>query len=455
MHDHSLTALSGLIASGDLTPTDLTAACLARIEALNPALNAYLTVMVDPALAQAEALTAERKRGKLRGPLHGIPLAVKDNIDVAGVVTSAGSPFLKDNRAAKDAPVVARLREAGAVILGKTNLHEWAQGATTINPHTGPTRNPWNPALSPGGSSGGSAAAVAAGLGAGALGTDTGGSVRLPAAFCNLVGLRPVRGSIPAEGVIPASPTLDVVGPLARTAADCALLYGVMSGSDLTNGREGEASFLKPRPYRMGVPEDGFFWERTDPEIGFLFGQALETFANLGLKLVRAFSLPDLKAAARAAGLITAYESSAYHRDRLESAPELFGADVRALLERGAAHTEDEYRDALRTAGAWGDSLTRLLTDQADLIAVPTVPVMPPRIDEPEGDSIKHLLRFTFPFSAGGLPSLSLPCGFSPAGTPVGMQLLARDVETLFRAAGAYEAVTAWTARRPPGLPAM
>jgi len=440
-----ISRLAPLIARREVSPRDLVEAFLAQIDALNPTLNAFLSIRADEARREAQAAEQAVIDGVALGPLHGIPIAIKDNIDVAGEITTAGSPTLRDNRASADAAVVASLRAAGAIIIGKTNLHEFAQGATTINPHFGPTRNPWDTSLSPGGSSGGSAAAVSAGMCAAAVGTDTGGSVRLPAALCNLTGVRPAAGSVSMAGIIPVSETLDTVGPLAHTARDCWIVLNVLGVASSPP----EQPTLSLSKLRMVVPRDDYFWSVVDGEIAGVFEQALRHLAGRGAQIVD-IALPRVADASRAAGVISVCESVVYHRQRLNETPEVFGDDVRRLLERGLRHTEDEIASAHRVGREWQSDLSDVL-EKADVIALPTTPVFGPLIDAPDPDIVKKLLRFTFPFSLGGLPSLSMPCGFSQSNLPIGMQLIGRDAETLLGAALAYQATTAWTEMRPGG----
>ena len=438
-----------LIERGELSPHRLTEAYLARIERLNPVLNAFLTVMGESALRQARYASEALRRGERWGVLHGIPIGVKDLIDVAGVQTTAGSDFLRGNVALEDAYVVQQLKAAGAIIIGKTHLHEFAVGATNVNPHYGPARNPWNTDYSPGGSSGGSAAAVAASLCAGALGTDTGGSVRVPSALCNLTGLRPRAGRLNLQGVIPMSWTLDTVGPMAHTARDVALLMDALDPQPV--GKNGYTAQLD-QPVgglRVGLPVDDFFWLETDIQVVAAVRTAVERLAEVGMRPVEV-SLPMSEEVPRAAGVISLSEAAAYHRERLSTGPERFGEDVRTRLEWGAQRSAVEYVLAQRTMHRWRTFLKELFGQTVDILALPTTPLPAHPIEGSEGiAAAKTLLRFTYPFSLSGLPALSLPCGFTDDGFPIGLQLVAPEERRLLQAAHAYQGITRWHLRRP------
>lgn len=440
--------LAALIRRRQLSPLELVETYLARIEYLNPQLNAYLAVLEHHARREARYAIEALNRGENWGPLHGIPIAVKDLIDVAEAPTTAGSDFLRENVAAEDADVVKRLQAAGALIIGKTHLHEFAVGATNVNPHYGPARNPWNTDLSPGGSSGGSGAAVAACLCAAALGTDTGGSVRVPSALCGLTGLRPASGQVNLQGVIPMSWTLDTVGPMAHNAHDAALLMDAIDRRP--TARHVETLSEPVRGLRLGIPADPFFWEETELDIVNAVRAAAEKLAGLGVTLVDV-SLPGVEDVLRATGIVSLGDAAAYHRERLAKEPERFGRDVRKRLEIGASHSAPDYALALQTGQAWRRQLGALFEAEADVLAVPTTPVAAHEIKRSEGvRAAKALLRFTYPFSLSGYPSLSLPCGFTRDELPIGMQLVGPDSGLLLRVAHAYQQVTDWHDRRPP-----
>ncbi len=433
-----------LIQSGQLSPRELTEACLSRIERLNPRLNAFLTVLTTEALQEAQQASDALARGEHWGPLHGIPIAVKDLIDVAGVRTTAGSQFLKDNIPEHDAAVVRQLRAAGAIIIGKTHLHEYAIGATNVNPHYGPARNPWNVEMIPGGSSGGSAAAVAGLLCPGALGTDTGGSVRLPAALCNLTGLRPGKGRVSTQGVIPMSWTLDSVGPMARSAEDVGILLDAMDDQPIRPALCTQKIHDPVMGLRVGVPIDDFIWRETSHQVVGAVHGAIETFADLGIIPVDV-RLPQIQQVLRAASVISLADAAAYHAERLASEPERFGADVRARLEWGQRRSAVDYAQARQTGREWQADLQALFREEIDMLVLPTSPVTALPIEGNESlSAAKELLRFTYPFSLSGLPSLSMPCGFTEDRMPVGVQLIGLGEAMLVRVAHAYQQKTNW-----------
>ncbi len=445
----TLAGAAEAIRKREISPRELIEACLSRIERLNTRLNAFLTVMTAEALRDASQAEEALVRGDTWGPLHGIPIAVKDLIDVAGERTTAGSLFFRNQIAESDAEVVRQLRAAGAIIIGKTHLHEFAIGATNVNPHYGPARNPWNLDYSPGGSSGGSAAAVAASMCLGTLGTDTGGSVRVPAALCGLTGLRPSRDRVSIQGIIPMSWTLDTVGPIARTAEDVALLLDAIDSQPLAPARCTD-HLPEPLPrLRVGVPEDDFFWLDTDYQVVGAVRQAIDRLTDLGLPIASVL-LPMAREALRAASVISLCDAAAYHKERLETSPEMFGEDVRARLEWAVGRSGAEYAQACQVGRQWQVVLRALFREQIDVLLMPTTPVPGHVIEGSEGlAAARELLRFTYPFSLSGMPSLSLPCGFTEDGLPIGMQIVAPSEATLIQLAHAYQQAVAWHARRP------
>lgn len=440
----------------ELTSVELTQACISRIEALEPALNAFITVTRERALADAARADRERAAGADRGPLHGIPLSLKDLFDVRGVPTTAGGSF-PAAPAAADGAVTQRLTQAGAVLLGKTGLHEHAFGVTSANPHFGHVRNPWSADRIPGGSSGGSAAAVATGGGPGSIGSDTGGSIRIPAALCGVVGLKPTRGRVSLRGAVPLSWTLDHAGPLARTVRDAALLYAAVAGHDPLDPGSRDA----PARDVMARIEDGvrgmrlavWRWalDEAEPEVRATVTRAIDLLRAAGAA-VEEITLPrvaDLKETQR---IVLGTDAYAFHAQRVERDPGAYGGDVLERLLRGKANTSAEHAAARRAR-----SEIRVAFDAAvapyDALLLPTTPVTaPPREGESAVALAARLTALTSPFNLTGLPAVSVPCGIASDGLPVGLQLVGRrwDEDTLLRAARAYEA-----ARGPFPWPAV
>jgi len=446
----SLVAATRLMRARELSPVDLARALLARIDAHDGRIHAFLTVDRKGALDAARRAERALAAGEDTGPLTGVPLAIKDIVDVAGQPTTAGSRVLAGNVATTDATLVATLRAAGASILGKTNTHEFAYGVITS-----PTRNPWDPTRIPGGSSGGSAAALAAGMAPGAIGTDTAGSIRLPAALCGVVGLKPTYGRVDLHGVIPLSWSLDHGGPLARTVADVALLFDILTGSATRDlGDNPPASPFAEgddiRRPRVGVPR-AYFYERLEPAVANAVDAALRTLESLGAE-VREVDLPDVGLTFAVGRAVQRPEASAYHRERLRATPELYGPEVRVDLELGELFLATDYVHAQRVRASLRDRWLAVM-DDVDLLVTPTVPIVaPPATDDILSGPIKGtLLRNTYPFSLVGFPSLSLPCGMSPDGLPVGLQLTGRPFAeaTVLRIGQGYEQATPWHAMRP------
>jgi aspartyl-tRNA(Asn)/glutamyl-tRNA(Gln) amidotransferase subunit A len=454
----TIAEIAQLFRSGKLSPVELTELMLARIERTNPKLNAYITVTNE--LARRQAKTAEGElgtRGKRktridRGLLHGIPISLKDNICTAGIRTTAGSKILRDYFPERDAAVVTRLKDAGAVLLGKTNMHEFAYGVTTNNPHYGPARNPWDATRIPGGSSGGSAAAVAAGLCFGSIGTDTGGSIRIPAALCGIVGLKPGLGRVDVTGVIPLSVTHDCVGPLARTAADAAVLFAAIGnrGNDKGKGtsRCGSRS-RKLSKVRVGIPRE-FFFDVISSEVKKSFDAAGGWIRGLGAK-IKEVSIPLLAKTENAGNRIAWAEASYYHQQSgwFPGRAAEYGEDVRSRLEMGMKVSAVEYLEAMEQRRGFIAQLREVTEKEAiDVLMVPTTPIAAPLIGEENTRvlEVDHptralLLRLNRPANLAGVPAISAPCGFTAAGLPIGLQFIGaeRSEQLLLEMADMYQ----------------
>ena len=444
-----------LIRSGALSPSELVEAYVERIRRFDPRLNAFVTVTDERAAARATGLEAELARGRWRGPLHGIPIALKDNIDTAGVRTTAASAVFADRVPDADAEVVTRLERAGAIIVGKLNMHEFAYGATSAFTHTGPVRNPWDVDRIPGGSSGGSGAAVAARLCAGALGTDTGGSVRIPAAHCGIVGLKPTYGLASIRGIIPLSVSLDHVGPMCRTVADAALMLQALAGYDprgiasirATVPDYAGALLRRTSSLRLGVPRTPFY-DDVDPQIAEAVERAIGVLGDLAAG-TRDVELPALPEAGPV--LVEAY---AYHADFLDERRELYDASTLARIEPGAEVSAADYAEALYALKLVRKAIARVF-DDVDLLVTPTLPSLPIGIEaarETPDEATGILIRNTAPFNTYGTPAITVPCGFSREGLPIGLQISGRalgEVDVL-ALAHAYEQATDWHERTPP-----
>ncbi|RTZ65738.1 MAG: Asp-tRNA(Asn)/Glu-tRNA(Gln) amidotransferase subunit GatA [Gammaproteobacteria bacterium] len=436
--------------------------CLNNIERFDSVVNAFISVLAESALREAESIDRAREQGAVSGLLAGVPISVKDCIDVAGTPCTNGSTFFADYVPEIDALVVQRLRQAGAVILGKTNLHEFAYGSTTQNPHYGSTRNPWDLDRIPSGSSGGAGASVAAQMCVGAVGSDTGGSVRTPAAINGVSGLRPSMGSIPMTGSFTRiCPAIDTVGPLGESVEIVARLFAVMAGyddDDLYSVRREQPDFLGSldngiKGIRIGLPQK-FFLEDLEEGVGSAVEASAQRLAALGADIVE-IELEGAEYAQQSVMPMVWADAYEYHRERVESAPEKFGRDVldRILLGRDIAGCD--YAAALRARERWNRTVDRTL-EQVDVILTPTTPITAPLVEESSDmlSTTHHLTRFTYLFSWAGLPGLSVPCGFTSAGMPIGMLLNGRPWEEtlLFQIGHSYQNDTDWHSRRPPLL---
>jgi aspartyl-tRNA(Asn)/glutamyl-tRNA(Gln) amidotransferase subunit A len=439
-----------------VSPVELVEACLARIEALNPALNAFVTVTAEQALAQARERGAELGRGRSRGPLHGIPIALKDNIDTAGVRTTAAAAAFAARVPDADAEVAQRLAAAGAILLGKLNMDECAYGVSSTTGHFGAVANPWGPERIAGGSSGGPGAAVAARLCYGALGTDTGGSIRQPAAYCGIVGFKPTYGLVSTRGVVPLAWSLDHVGPMCRTVADAAALLQAIAGHDPADPGSIEAppaDYVRAteapvRGLRLGRPSGAWF-EGLDPEVAAALDAAVGELGALtaGVTMVELPPVPSLS--------ILFVEASAYLGGAVRATPDGFSPATRALVEMGGKISSASYAEALRKL-ALARRATRSVFESVDLLVTPTTPDLPMTIEasrtaQPQrGPPLSA--RNTTPFNIYGLPTLSLPCGFSRAGLPIGLQIAAPPLgeARVLALAAAYQRRTDWHRRAPP-----
>lgn len=442
-----------LLREKKISVRELAEACYGQIERLNPKLNAFITV-----IDRQDALNAQLQGGDASSnALRGIPIAVKDLFDTAGIRTTIGSKFFAENIPTQDAFVVEQLKQAGAIIVGKTNTHEIALGVTGNNPHYGTARNPWDMTRVPGGSSSGSAIAVAIGMALGALGTDTGGSIRIPASLCGIVGFKPTFGRVSLRGVFPLSWNLDHVGPLAKCVKDASLMLQVISVYDPID----PASIKMPaddhldrlvgdmagKKIALGI---GNFIEAAEPEVLQAVHKAARVFGSLGCK-VQEVDVSWLKEAALANKTMTQSDGAAVHRDRLKEHPELFGEDIRRRLEDGTKTTLAEYILARRTQAEIRKRFEHFFEDY-DFLITPTTPITAPTIEGHDAvEQAGRLTRFTAPFNLAGLPALSLPCGFTKEGLPIGLQIISRawaDANVL-NAGYAFEQATEWHEQFP------
>ncbi len=457
----TLTRASELLRSKAASPVDLTRACLERIERYNSVLNAFITVTSEQALGAAREMEAEQRRGKWRGPLHGIPIALKDNIDTAGIRTTAASELFKDRVPSEDAEVVRRLKYAGAILLGKTNLHEFAYGGSSSVSYFGPVHNPWALDRVPGGSSGGSAAATAASLCYGSLGTDTAGSVRIPACYCGIVGFKPTYGRVSNRGVVPLSWTLDHVGPLCRTVEDAALMLGVIAGYDGLDPSTSEtpvpdyrsAFKMQSSKRRLGIPRTPFF-DGVDPEIAKAVDAAIEVLRRL-TATIRDISLPSVSISIdEIYAKVRSVEAFAYHSQWIAESPEKYQAATRQRIIQNAA---DVKAPAYAQARLQLDLLRREIKKvfaNVDLLITPTLP-SPPVLIAKGADPTAVSIRNTCPFDVLGLPAISVPCGFTTSGLPVGLQIVGAPFAetTVLALAHTYEQETEWHRRHPELTP--
>ena len=453
----TLAEASDLIAKQEVSCEELTQAHLDRISEMDSKLNCFITRTPEIALKRARTLDTEIKNGISRGPLHGIPIALKDLFETRGIPTTAGSLFLKDWVPEADGVVVERLNAAGAVNLGKLNMHEIALGVTNNNPHYGACHNPWDLERTPGGSSGGSGSALAAGLCMGSMGSDTGGSIRIPASLSGVVGLKPTFGRVSLRGVVPLSWNLDHPGPMARRVEGAALLLQVIAGYDPEDPVSVDMDVPdypaqldgNVRGWRVALAEDPFF-TKADADVLAAVRAAAEVFASLGAQ-VSFMEFPGAYEAAKDNGLMVTSDAAAFHQERLTDLPEKFGEDIRQRLEIGAAYTSSEYSLARRNQTVLRRKFEQFFNEY-DLLLTATTPIAAPLLEGPDAvEQARTLTRFTAPFNFSGLPAISLPCGFTDRGLPIGLQIVTRPwgEAALLRAAQAYESATEWHQRRP------
>ena len=441
----NIAEVSALVRGKKTSPVELTRLCLERIEKLNGRLNAFLTITADRALADAKTLEAEARGGKWRGLLHGIPIGLKDLYDTAGVRTTAASRQWTDRVPSKDAEVVRRLKAAGAIVLGKTNMDEFAYNFTGETSFFGTSRNPWDLRRSPGGSSGGSAVAVAAGMCFAALGSDTGGSIRLPAALCGITGLKPTYGLVSTDGVAPLAWSLDHVGPMCRTARDAAIMLEALSGKALREAAVNVATL------RLGVPLT-VFYDGIDPEVEKAVADATRLLSGMtrGAEAVVLPALPPFPAMPELPDTysrIISAEAYAFHQDMLRAHPDRYDAGTRKSIEAGAAITTADYILARREMDRLREQAHRWFAG-ADLLITPTAPGAAFEF----GVRRLAFLRNTAPWNLLGLPSISIPCGFTAGGLPIGFQITGaagRD-DAVLSLAVAYQKTTDWHRRQPP-----
>jgi aspartyl-tRNA(Asn)/glutamyl-tRNA(Gln) amidotransferase subunit A len=447
--------------TGSLSSERLTTAYLECIKKLEPKLNCFITLTEEQALQSAAALDAELKSGKDRGPLHGIPIVYKDLYDTAGIPTTVGSEFFRKRIPKEDATVVSKLREAGVVMLGKTNMNEFAAGISGTNQFYGDTHNPWELERSPGGSSSGTGAAIAAGLCMGGTGSDTGGSIRAPASWLNIAGIRPTFGRVSLFGVYPRAYSLDVAGPLARTVRDVALLFSAMAGYDpkysysINAPREDFTTGLEKgvRGIRLGIIENYTFRD-IDPDVSIAVKAAADKFASLGAE-IKIVKIPLLGGQLEYASLFNMllYEFNQILGNQFRETPnrkDVFGPIVQGNIERGMKITKEEYEKAKGERPKQIAEVKQVFKE-VDALLTPTMPTTAPPLAGGSKDYDRGR-QFTLPFSWTGLPSVAVPCGFSPSGMPVGLQIVGNELQEslLLRIAFSYEDATKFYRQSPP-----
>jgi aspartyl-tRNA(Asn)/glutamyl-tRNA(Gln) amidotransferase subunit A len=460
LHHLTIHEAGPLLRQGQLSPVELTRAFLERIEQLDGTLQAYITVLHDRAMASARTAEAEMLRGDYRGPLHGIPIALKDLYDTKGIRTTASSRVMADRVPTEDATTTARLEAAGAILLGKLAMHEFALGGPDPSNGFPLPRNPWNLDYIPGGSSSGSGTGIAAGLCMGSLGSCTGGSIRGPAAYCSIVGLKATYGRVSRYGVVPLSWSLDHCGPMTWTVEDSAHMLQVIAGydpKDLTSSRAPVPDYAASlradvRGLTIGVPRHFFFADdpRIDRDTLARVEQALSVLESLGAR-VQDVSIPALAYSGAAQPVIMLSEAFAYHDQNLRRQPELFGEMVRARFRTGGLFTSSDYVQAQRVRNVLKRQCAEVLT-QVDVLVSPTMSSPAPAFAEMDAMTTSRRPSFTGPYNLTGMPAISVPCGFTDMGLPVGLQIAGKpfDEPTVIRAAYAYQQQARWFEQRPP-----
>ena len=460
----SIKEAAGLISAHKVKPSELVEAHIERINATDDKLNSFVTILSESALQSSFIAEKEIMNGNYRGPIHGIPIGLKDLYDTAGTITTVGSKIYRERLPQEDATVVSRLKEAGAIVVGKLQMHELALGATSINPHDGPARNPWDTERITGGSSGGSASSVAAGQCMASLGTDTGGSIRIPSALCGIVGLKPTFGRVSRKGVFPLSWTMDTVGPMTRTVEDAALMLNAMVSfdpSDPGSSPHETEDFtsklgLGIKGITIGVPQE-YFYETTSPEVKEALNSAEKVFESLGAKVIP-ISIPVLEHSLAISGTIMLTEAASVHESNLKDRPFDIGDDVRLRLTQGSLYSAVDYLKAQRGRHEFNNQIDKAM-ETVDILLAPTVGIGAPKIDDKtvvlngvEYPALALMPRLTRPHNICGLPTISIPCGFTSSGLPIGMQLAGRAFEdsVVIQTANAYENATDWAKQSPP-----
>jgi aspartyl-tRNA(Asn)/glutamyl-tRNA(Gln) amidotransferase subunit A len=450
---NTILELSAALRKRQLSPVELTRDCLERIERLNPALNAFILVTAELAMEQAQRAENEIAHGKWRGPLHGIPIGLKDLIDTAGIPTTAASELYKRRIPIQNAVVVERLEAAGMVLIGKQNLHEFAYGGSSMISCFGEVHNAWNVEHIAGGSSGGSASAIAAGLGYAAIGTDTAGSIREPSSLCGVVGLKPTFDLVSVRGIIPLSKSLDHVGPIARSVADAALVLRAIAQKqdgehplpDFSRGLAPSAMNVK-----IGVPRE-YFYDDLDPEVDGAVEEALRVLEKLG------GTLREIRLDVSTDRTLQSVEAFAFHAESVRKTPELYQPETMRRILSGANIRPEQYEQARADLEQSRRAIAKIF-GSVDVIVTPTTPLPAHSIAELKQDPEQLrpreivLLRNTRPFNVWGIPAISVPCGFTKGGMPIGLQIAGpsgRD-DLVLQAAYAYEQATEWHTRRPP-----